>query len=816
MTHGRMHLLAGMCVAILAVAACACAQSPIINPSFESGLDGWVAYSYEALPYGQPGLPLVGCAGPSPCTFDVLYPSVVPDGARVCGAQSWGGSMNGGVYQTVHWLGGPAHVSVAGRAYSTKYPQMGGEPWDNGCRVRMGLITGEFASREDVSEWVAFPWSGAWAVRSVDIPGPGVYTIVIEAYQPDASVIMSTLWDKVVWTEIPPVEVTSGPTVTVPGDPAFPDTTAKIEWTTNVPCTSRVDYGRGADYTDFVESSQLVTEHIILLTGLAPSSTYHFAASSDAQGYAPWISDSIQIRMPIQFSGIVVSVTPDGLNTLVKWKTDVPTTSQVEYGATTDYGSWTEEDVTLSTEHSVIIAGLPEDSTYHFRVWGRNPAGYADAVSGDCMLHTLPSPRATLQNGSFEEPHGAVSPSLHPWVQYTTILGSSGYHPIDGIVGPYPTGGTAEWFAGVRAVDGSYFLGAAANSDFKNGGVFQRVLVPPNELRTLSARFSTYRLGGTNRDTRVRLGVDPDGGVDPQSPNVQWWSTFSPTNDSQWHPAAVTVRTGSTGVATVFLDIVQQWPIEWHVVGIDDAHFGPPAPMSIGQLRQSQAIGSAILEDKIVTYVGSTPTTYNGSGYTKAYLQESDRTAGIAVLFDQEKPNLPTVGSRATVTGSLVLKDMEAMVIAYSWDVDSGPYDLPRPVGMSHRSLGGIAPGQPTLYSHAGPCSVGLRVRVFGRVNWVDFEGAPFGEALVYIDDGSGILDHTPEAGLEPIHGIRAKLTGDWSRGIYQGDHIAVTGVLSIQQVDNDGWPNTGDEFYAYTILSGSADDWNALQTSGF
>jgi hypothetical protein len=35
------------------------------------------------------------------------------------------------------------------------------------------------------------------------------------------------------------------------------------------------------------------------------------------------------------------------------------------------------------------------------------------------------------------------------------------------------------------------------------------------------------------------------------------------------------------------------------------------------------------------------------------------------------------------------------------------------------------------------------------------------------------------------------------------GDYLAATGVLSIAYVDPDEWPNTGDEFYAYCILTG-------------
>ena len=59
------------------------------------------------------------------------------------------------------------------------------------------------------------------------------------------------------------------------------ETSAVITWTTNEPATSQVEYGTTTDYgaTTTVEES-LVTSHMVTLSGLKASATYHFRVKS--------------------------------------------------------------------------------------------------------------------------------------------------------------------------------------------------------------------------------------------------------------------------------------------------------------------------------------------------------------------------------------------------------------------------------------------------------------------------------------------------------------------------------------------------------
>ena len=72
---------------------------------------------------------------------------------------------------------------------------------------------------------------------------------------------------------VPPVILT-GPDVT-PGR-----TSALVTWTTNEPADSLVDYGLTAAYGNFEFSGAMVTNHAVLLTGLTPSTLYHYRVTT--------------------------------------------------------------------------------------------------------------------------------------------------------------------------------------------------------------------------------------------------------------------------------------------------------------------------------------------------------------------------------------------------------------------------------------------------------------------------------------------------------------------------------------------------------
>jgi len=87
---------------------------------------------------------------------------------------------------------------------------------------------------------------------------------------------------------------------------------------------------------------------------------------------------------------VISSVGVSGITTVaatVTWTTDVGSTSQVEYGTTTSYGTLTTLNASLLTSHTVALAGLSTNTLYHYRVRSKNSSG-VETISGDFAFQT--------------------------------------------------------------------------------------------------------------------------------------------------------------------------------------------------------------------------------------------------------------------------------------------------------------------------------------------------------------------------------------------------------------------------------------------
>ncbi|MDI6767848.1 MAG: hypothetical protein QME52_13590, partial [Bacteroidota bacterium] len=74
----------------------------------------------------------------------------------------------------------------------------------------------------------------------------------------------------------------------------------------------------------------------------------------------------VDVLMDIGFIVIAGDIWKD--RATIIWYTDKPSTSQVEYGLDTAYGSETEPDEALVNIHKVIVTGLDTNLKYHFRI----------------------------------------------------------------------------------------------------------------------------------------------------------------------------------------------------------------------------------------------------------------------------------------------------------------------------------------------------------------------------------------------------------------------------------------------------------------
>jgi hypothetical protein len=157
-----------------------------------------------------------------------------------------------------------------------------------------------------------------------------------------------------------------------------PTSTQSVTWTTNVPASTTVTYGKIDTNGIDAQSSELVTNHEIIIRNLEDDSDYFLIAQSrDADGNLA-ISDRQTFRTaldtrPPKISDITIETSIRGTGAeargqvVVSWRTDEPATSQVAYADgsnATTFNSRTSEDSALGTEHIVIVSDLPTSRVY--------------------------------------------------------------------------------------------------------------------------------------------------------------------------------------------------------------------------------------------------------------------------------------------------------------------------------------------------------------------------------------------------------------------------------------------------------------------
>ena len=204
-------------------------------------------------------------------------------------------------------------------------------------------------------------------------------------------------------------------------------TSVVIRWTTNETSTSQVEYGLTDTYgSESLLNPNPVRTHSVMLVGLTPGTTYHYRVkSADALGNeaisGDFAFDTVADETPPTISGVEeTNVTTS--SAVILWLTSEPATSQVVYtdsGPVTDpgwadsdhvrdaYGTWTDEDSTLVTNHGVVLTGLTGDVTYYYRVISRDGTGH-EAWSDEYTFHT-----------------SDATPPAVLWVDAVAVTGSS-------------------------------------------------------------------------------------------------------------------------------------------------------------------------------------------------------------------------------------------------------------------------------------------------------------------------------------------------------------------------------------------------------
>ncbi len=105
-----------------------------------------------------------------------------------------------------------------------------------------------------------------------------------------------------------------------------------------------------------------------------------------------WDFVAVEIMRPVSVAPVAPTISGVGTSAIgttsatVTWATDQPSSSQVDYGLTTAYGTSTTLDSTAVSSHSQVLSGLTANTTYHFRVDSAN--GIGATSSGDFTFTT--------------------------------------------------------------------------------------------------------------------------------------------------------------------------------------------------------------------------------------------------------------------------------------------------------------------------------------------------------------------------------------------------------------------------------------------
>ena len=560
--------------------------------------------------------------------------------------------------------------------------------------------------------------------------------------------------------------------------------------------------------------------------------------------YDPASSDDQEFAMLplLTISNINANVT--GPNTAtITWTTNVAATSKVNYGmfgvidsSATDGGS--------TTSHSVNLTGLSPNTPYTYNVQSSAP-GYNLTTSTNRTFTTALGP--DIMNGDFE-----FRAKTNQFPKYWTKV------PI---VGSGSTWASGEW--SIDSQSGSWYFGSIANGNgfFKVPACYQQISATPGEVISVYAYSNAYgQAGGTNCDQGVihrfgennnAIGLDPTGAVPnffgtvPATTNWgvplgsmrfgEYWNGNRCGRHSDWRRLGICAIAGPQGKATIYLRMDSWYANYWVMNMFDNVFLAPLTPVSSVAALKSQPFQTNVDltqsggDGFVVTYVAEPPyDTWENEGQPYFYIEDTDRASGIKVTFGPglSKPAWLTVGKKVNIKGTLdwgafynythkknyyqqlrMDNPCGEVVLRAIEITDAGDGDVPEPVGVTNKTLGGASSSDPWfsipgVAGGSGANNVGLRVRTWGKI--VEIGEDPEGEYYYVIDDGSALpledLDR-PKPSIWPqsapglyvrTRDIYLPMLSDNSREIQVGDYAILTGISSVR-LDIDWTDDTTD-----------------------
>ncbi|HLC47958.1 MAG TPA: hypothetical protein VJI13_02690 [Candidatus Norongarragalinales archaeon] len=182
---------------------------------------------------------------------------------------------------------------------------------------------------------------------------------------------------------------------------------AIINWTTNLDANGSVEYGTDLSYGGEFGHSDYMAAHSVPLSGLIPSTLYHYRIGSCNATLCNETGDFTFETLPeIYLSGIInYSIT--STTAIINWTTNLPANGSIKYGVNMWSMTQSRTHSNLLTEHSLPLTGLSAGGNYTYQI--TSCASGACNTSGLYNFKTLAPWCSDTDGGIYPATYGTVT-----------------------------------------------------------------------------------------------------------------------------------------------------------------------------------------------------------------------------------------------------------------------------------------------------------------------------------------------------------------------------------------------------------------------
>ena len=427
---------------------------------------------------------------------------------------------------------------------------------------------------------------------------------------------------------------TDSPVITLPPTvTSITDTTAVIEWQTDEPSTSLVQYDDNSstwgNYLRSKTDTSLVTTHSVTLTGLLADTRYYFrVGSTDGFNNGPTTSNEVNfitettpdttapiITTPPTVTGITKT------SAIIEWQTDEPSDSVVEYGVNTSYGSKS----TLAdyvTQHSVTLSGLSPDTDYDFRVSSTDAHGNGPPLKWNA---TNPSNNYTFKTNNIDDQAPAITsaPTVTNITESTAVIEWQTDEPSNSQV-QYQLNPGGTW--------GSYSLSENDAGMVTSHSVTLTALDQNRRYYFMVGSADAYgnepdpTLPNDNHNPSAEQYFTTEGTPDTNAPVISNVTVASTTDET----ATITWQTDEPSNSMVRYDTRSRWSWRWYSLSENDA----------GMVTSHSVTLTGLTTGTYYFRVGSTDASGNGPDLNSNATNPSDEYNFDTTVPDDEAPEI--------------------------------------------------------------------------------------------------------------------------------------------------------------------------------